>query len=83
MKQLLTDLSGLIDERRIRETVSERLAAYGDVISLKVMELPERDSKIILITMNSPHAANSAINGLGLKSFGECSLVITVPNGHN
>lgn len=83
MKQLLLDLAGISDDRCMRETVSERLASYGEVTSLKVMDLPERDSRIILITMNSPQAATSAINGLGLRSFGECSLIITVPNGQD
>ena len=83
MKQLLLDLEGLTDEHRIHRIVSERLSSFGEVTSLKVLDQPGNDSKLILITMNSPQAATSAINGLGLLSFGERSLVITVPNGHS
>ena len=81
MKQLLLELAGLGDEHRIHKIVSERLSSFGEVISLKILDLPEHDSRLILITMDSPQAATSAINGLGLLSFGERSLVITVPSG--
>lgn len=80
MKQLLLDLAELTDEQRIRQTVSEFLSSFGDVTTLKIFDLPEHDSRIILITMNSQQAAIAAINHFGLLSFGERSLVITVPN---
>ncbi|HXU92362.1 MAG TPA: RNA-binding protein [Gallionella sp.] len=80
MKQLLLDLAGLTDENRIRATVSEFLSSFGEVTTLKIFDLPEHDSRIILITMNSQEAAIAAINHLGLLSFGERSLVITIPN---
>lgn len=80
MKQLLLELAGLGDEKLIRTTVSEFLASFGEVTTLKVFDLPEHDSRVILITMNSPQAATAAINHFGLVSFGERSLVITVPN---
>ncbi|OGS82809.1 MAG: hypothetical protein A2061_11010 [Gallionellales bacterium GWA2_59_43] len=81
MKQLLQDLDGLTDEKRIHKIVSERLTEFGDVISLKVLDMPERGSRLILITMDNQQAATSAINTLGVVSFGERSLIITVPSG--
>lgn len=83
MKQLLRDLAGVTDENRIHKTISERLSSFGEVASLKIFDLPEHDSKIILVTMNSQQATIAAINSLGLMSFGERSLVITVPNTHD
>ncbi len=83
MKQLLLDLAGLTDENHIRKIVSEFLSSFGEVTTLKIFDLPEHDSRIILITMNSPQAAIAAINHFGLLSFGERSLVITVPNQHD
>lgn len=80
IKKLQQDLSGLTDEHHVRRVVSESLAPFGEVTTLKVFDLPEHDSRIILITMNSQQAASAAINQLGLMSFGERSLVITVPN---
>lgn len=82
IKQLLSDLAGLSDENHIRKTISESLASFGEVTTLKIFDLPEHDSRIILITMNSPQAAIAAINHLGLMSFGDRSLVITIPNSH-
>lgn len=81
MKQLLLDLAQLADEHRIHKIVSKHLASYGEVTSLKVLDVPEQDHRLILITMDSPQAAALAINSLGLSSFGERSLVIAVPNG--
>lgn len=83
MKQLLHELSGLTDEKHIRNTISGFFASFGDVANLKIFDLPEHDSRIILVTMNTPQAATAAINSLGLMSFGERSLVLTVPNRHN
>lgn len=80
MKRLLEDLDGLSDEKRIHKIVSERLAAFGMVDSLKVFNLPANDSRIILVTMDSQQASIAAINSLGMVSFGERSLLITVPN---
>lgn len=80
MMKLLQDLDGLADEKRIHKIVSEHLAEFGDVISLKVLDLPMHDSRIILVTMDSQQTATSAINTLGVVSFGERSLIITVPN---
>ncbi|BBI99670.1 hypothetical protein FGKAn22_13630 [Ferrigenium kumadai] len=79
MKQLLIDLTGLTDENHIRKIVSEFLSSFGEVTTLKIFDLPEHDSRIILITMNSQQAATDAMNHLGLMSFGERSLVITAP----
>lgn len=81
MKQLLLDLAGQCDEHRIHKLVSEHLASFGDVASLKILDVPQQNARMILVTMDSKQAATSAINSLGLLSFGECSLVITVPNG--
>lgn len=80
MKQLLQDLDGLTDEKHIHKIVSERLSAFGMVDSLKVFDLPVHDSRIILVTMGSQQATVAAINNLGVVSFGERSLLITVPN---
>lgn len=83
MKQLLHDLSGIADENRIHKIISDALAPFGEVANLKIFDLPEHDSRIILVTMNTPQAATAAINSLGLTSFGERSLILTVPNRHN
>lgn len=83
MKQLLEALDGLSDEKRIHKIVSERLAGFGEVDSLKVFDLPANDSRIILVTMDSPQASIAAINSLGVVSFGERSLLITMPNRHS
>jgi hypothetical protein len=80
MKQLLLELGGLTDEKLIRNTISEFFASYGEVINMKIFDVPEHDSRIILVTMNSPQAATAAINRYGLMSFGERSLVITIQN---
>ncbi len=82
MKQLLHDLAGLTDEIRIHKIISESLASFGEVTNVKVFDLPEHDSRIILVTLNNQQATIAAINSLGLMSFGERSLVITVPNTH-
>jgi hypothetical protein len=79
MKQLLLELDGLSDEKRIHKILSERLSAFGMVDSLKVFYLPANESRIILITMNSQQASVAAINSLGLMSFGERSMLINVP----
>lgn len=78
-KKLLQDLDGLTDEKRIHKIVSERLSTFGMVDSLKVFDLPANESRIILVTMDSPQASVAAINSLGLVSFGERSLLINVP----
>jgi hypothetical protein len=83
LKQLLHDLAGITDESHIHKTVSASLASFGEVSNLKIFDLPEHDSRIVLVTMNTPQAATAAINGLGLMSFGERSVVITVPNRHD
>lgn len=79
MKQLLSDLAGLTDENHIRKTVSEYLSSFGEITTLKIFDLPEHDSRILLITMSSQQAATAAIDHLGLMSFDERTLVITVP----
>ncbi|MCK9201073.1 MAG: hypothetical protein M0P59_10885 [Gallionella sp.] len=79
-KKLLQDLNGLTDEKRIHKIVSERLSAFGMVVSLKVFDLPAHESRIILITMDSQQASVAAINSLGVVSFGERSLLINLPN---
>lgn len=83
MKQLLLDLAGLTDEIHIRKAVSEFLSPFGEVTTLKVFDLPEHDSRIILITMSSQQAATAAMNHHGLMSFGERSLVITAPRSRD
>jgi hypothetical protein len=83
MKQLLEALDGLSDEKLIHKIVSKRLAGFGEVDSLKVFDLPVNDSRIILVTMDSPQASIAAINSLGVVSFGERSLLITMPNRHS
>lgn len=80
MKQLLHDLSGITDEHHVHKVISEFFAPYGEVNNLKVFDLPEHDSRIVLVTMSTPQAATAAINNLGLMSFGERSLVITIQN---
>ncbi len=80
MKQLLLELDGLTDEKRIQEIVSERLSAFGKLDGLKILDLPADDSRIILVTMDSPQACIAAINSLGVASFGERSLLISVPS---
>ena len=83
MEKLLPALAGLTDERHMHKLISERLATFGDVTNLKILDVPEQDSRMILVTMDSQQAATSAINHLGLLSFGERSLAIAVPNGHS
>lgn len=83
MEKLLPALAGLTDERHIHRLISDRLASFGDVTSLKILDVPERDIRMILVTMDNQQAATSAINHFGLVSFGERSLVIAVPNGHS
>lgn len=83
IKQLLLDLGGTNDEKHIRKIVSGFFAPLGEVNNLKVFDLPEHDSRVILVTLDDQQAATDAINRFGLVSFGERSLVITVPNRHD
>lgn len=44
MKQLLKDLDGLADEKRIHDIVAEHLSSFGEVVGLKVFDLPIHNS---------------------------------------
>lgn len=83
MKQLLHDLSGITDENRIHKSVAEFFAPFGGVNGLKIFDLPEHDSRIVLVTMDDHRTATTIATRYGLTSFGERSLVLTVPNRHD
>jgi hypothetical protein len=77
--ELLKQTIKTAGELKVREAVAERLASFGQVENLSMFEAGDQEhARVIVVTMATPQQAVAVANELGLASFGDRSLIITV-----